>query len=293
MFLESPEVAALCLLLTCLADPLDSVTLVGVLRGPLFGVSDRDLFAYRQAGGRFELTAPIAGIKDGESAGAPRLDRTQAALRSLQSLYRLTRTLPPGAAVDQILEETGLLALASTTAAGAAAGNLLQAIDRVRQVTELGGSLVEAAEALQEDAPLSTEIESLPLEPGRQDVVRIMNLHRVKGLEAPVVFLADPCHGFVFPPDVRIVREGGQSRGFMKIEWRSEEGFAPRLIGMPVDWSAHETVEQRYRDAEVTRLLYVAATRARDLLVVGQWARSPATRHGASSRRFSPVVRSS
>ena len=101
-----------------------------------------------------------------------------------------------------------------------------------------------------------------------------MNLHRVKGLEAPVVFLADPCHGFVFPPDVRIVREGGQSRGFMKIEWRSDERFARRLIGMPADWSAHEAVEQRYRDAEVTRLLYVAATRARDLLVVGQSAKA-------------------
>jgi ATP-dependent helicase/nuclease subunit A len=284
MFLQSPDVATVCLLLTCLADPLDSVALVGVLRGPLFGVSDPELFAYRQAGGYFELTAPIAGLRNGESPAVsdgepagPRsanseLDRVQSALQILQGLYRLTRTLPSGAAVDQILDKTGLLALASTTAAGAAAGDLLQAIDRVRQVTELGGSLADAAEAIQEDAPLATDIESLPLEPGRQDVVRIMNLHRVKGLEAPVVFLADPCHGFVFPPDVRIVREGGQSRGFMKIEWRSEESFARRLIGMPAGWSAHEAVEQRYRDAEVTRLLYVAATRARDLVVVGRWA---------------------
>ncbi len=275
MFLESPHVATLCQLLTSLTDPLDSVTLVGVLRGPLFGISDPELFAYRQAGGRFELTAPIAGVGDGNPAND---NRTQAALRSLQRLYRLTRTLPPGAAVDQILDETGLLALASTTAAGAAAGDLLQAIDRVRQVTELGGSLAEAAGALQEDAPLSTDIESLPLEPGRQDVVRIMNLHRVKGLEAPVVFLADPSHGFVFPPEVRIVREGGVSRGFMKIEWRSDETYARQLIGMPVDWSAHEAVEQRYREAEVIRLLYVAATRARDLLVVGQWDKAAGNR---------------
>jgi ATP-dependent helicase/nuclease subunit A len=60
----------------------------------------------------------------------------------------------------------------------------------------------------------------------------------------------------------------------MKIEWRSEESFARRLIGMPAGWSAHEAVERRYRDAEVTRLLYVAATRARDLLVVGHWAKA-------------------
>ena len=47
------------LLLTALADPQDAVALVGVLRGPLFGLSDRDLFAFRQAGGYFNLFAEI------------------------------------------------------------------------------------------------------------------------------------------------------------------------------------------------------------------------------------------
>jgi ATP-dependent helicase/nuclease subunit A len=288
MFLASPEVATLRLLLTCLSDPLDSLALIGVLRGPLFGMSDRELFAYRQAGGRFELTAPIAGAASDTPGEHDHLashstsalppagpGRVAAALRVMQGLYRLTRTLPPGAAVDQILDETGLLALAATTPDGPGAGDLLQAVDRVRQVTEVGGNLAEAAQAIDEDAPLSTEIESLPLEPGRQDVVRVMNLHRVKGLEAAVVFLADPCHGFVFPPDVRVVREGARARGFMRIEWQAEEGFGKRLIGLPADWNTHESVEQRYRDAEVTRLLYVAGTRARDLLVVGRWGKAP------------------
>jgi ATP-dependent helicase/nuclease subunit A len=147
-------------------------------------------------------------------------------------------------------------------------------VDRIRRVTDLGGNLAEAAQVIDEDAPLSTEIESLPLEPGRQDVVRVMNLHRVKGLEAAVVFLADPCHGFVFPPNVRVVRDGAQARGFIKIEWQAEEGFGKRLIGLPADWDTHEAIEQRYRDAEVTRLLYVASTRARDLLIVGRWGKT-------------------
>ncbi len=263
MFTSSPDVATLCLLLKSIADPLDSVALVGVLRGPLFGVSDQQLFAYRQSGGRFELTLPVV---EASSDGAI----ATAALRSLQNLYRLTRTLPPGAALEVILDETGLLALAATSPGGAAAGNLLQAVDMVRQVTEMGGSLAEAAEAIEEDATLSTEIESLPLEPGRQDVVRVMNLHRVKGLEASVVFLADPMRGYVFPPDVRIVREGGRSRGYITIQWKSETGFAKRTIGEPVDWDTHAEIEERYTNAEVNRLLYVAATRARDLLVVSR-----------------------
>ncbi len=47
---------------------------------------------------------------------------------------------------------------------------------------------------LEEDLE-SSEIESLPLEPGRRDVVRLMNLHKVKGLAATVVCLADPLGG--------------------------------------------------------------------------------------------------
>ena len=104
--------------------------------------------------------------------------------------------LPAGAAIDRILEHAGYLALASTTPGGVEAGDLLHALDRVRQVAEDGGSLGDAADALSADSEASNEVESLPLEPGRTDVVRLMNLHKAKGLEADVVFLADPCGGF-------------------------------------------------------------------------------------------------
>jgi ATP-dependent helicase/nuclease subunit A len=260
MFTSSPEVGTLCLLLTSFADPLDSVSLVGVLRGPIFGVSDQELYSYRQAGGRFELTQPVVEI-DGEGQG----ERASAALRALQSLYRLTRTPPAGAALEMILDETGPLPLAATGPGGAAAGNLLQAVDMVRQVTESGGSLAEAADAIREDAELSTEIESLPLEPGRQDVVRVMNLHRVKGLEAAVVFLTDPARGKGFPPEVRIVREGGRSRGYMSIQREMENWSNRPTIAEPADWSTHKEIEQNFLNAELNPLLYVARPAARSV----------------------------
>ena len=67
---------------------------------------------------------------------------------------------------------------------GAEAGDLLHAVDRIRQITEEGGTLADAAEALIDDLE-SAEVESVPLEPGRRAVVRLMNLHKAKGLEAP------------------------------------------------------------------------------------------------------------
>ena len=156
------------------------------------------------------------------TAGAARVAD---ALASLREYYRWTRVLPAAAALERILEHTGYLALAATTPGGVEAGDLMHAVDRVRQVVEDAGSLIDAAEALADDADDSNEIESLPLEPGRSDVVRIMNLHKAKGLEADVVFLADPCGGFKPRVDVHIERKGEVAHGWFQVVRRSEGSF--------------------------------------------------------------------
>lgn len=268
-FCRSAPVQALALLLASLADPLDAVSLVGVLRGPLFGLSDPELFRFRQAGGRFELRAALPEA-DGERESAAldeRFGPVLAAMRRLQTLHQLARSLPLGAALDAILEETGWLALASTGAGGAPAGHLLQAIDRVREVVEQGGGLAGAAEALREDEQAS-DADALPLEPGRRDVVRLMNLHKAKGLEAPVVILADATHDFRFPVTVRVVRRGTSATGVLCLSYKRSQRFGDVVVGKPRDWAIHEAEEARYLDAERLRLLYVAATRAEDLLIV-------------------------
>jgi len=173
------------------------------------------------------------------------------------------------AAVERILGATGLLALtAAGSPGGAEAGDLLHAVDRIRQVTEEGGTLADAAETLIRDLE-STEVESVPLEPGRTDVVRLMNLHKAKGLEAPVVFLADPLHGGIDRIDVRVVRDGPSALGYFELS-RPKGEYGRTRLGRPADWEDHENRERAYVEAEQRRLLYVAATRARDLLVVSR-----------------------
>jgi ATP-dependent helicase/nuclease subunit A len=264
-FGDSREVRQLALLLNALADPQDTVSLVGVLRGPFFGLSDQDLFAYRQAGGWFSVFNEV-------SADTPEAKRVAAAIASLRQMFRWTQTMPVGAALERILEHTGYLALAATSPGGVEAGDLFHAIDRVRSIVDDGLSLIDAAAALEDDAEESSEVESLPLEPGRGDVVRLMNLHKAKGLEASVVFLADPCGGVGRWADVRIVRDGASARGYFQLT--CEFGKGTKVVGEPAGWAAHEAEELRYLEAEESRLLYVAATRARDALVVGRWAKA-------------------
>src|SRR5439155_1949762 len=111
----------------------------------------------------------------------------------------------------------------------------------------------------------------LPLEPGRTDVVRLMNLHKAKGLEANVVFLADPLGGVKARVDVHIERAKLKACGWLKLVRRGETSYAETLLGEHADWGAHEAAELPYLQAEEDRLLYVAATRVRQLLVVSRW----------------------
>jgi ATP-dependent helicase/nuclease subunit A len=262
-FRESAAVRELAGLLRALADPADGPALVGVLRGPLFGLSDRALFRHRQARWPLAVTVPLPDDATGPVADA---------LRALREMYRWARRLPAPAAVERVLEATGWLADgAAAGEGGAEAGHLLHAVDRVRRVVETGGTLVDAVLALEEDLE-SSEVESVPLESGRLDVVRLMNLHKAKGLEGRVVFLTDPLGALPDRVDVRIERDPAGARGYFKIERRREGSYARTVLAEPPDWADHQATELGYLQAERARLLYVAATRAQDLLVVCRWA---------------------
>jgi ATP-dependent helicase/nuclease subunit A len=264
-FGESPEVKVLMVLLRALADPQDALSLITVLRGPLFGISDTELFAFKRAGGWFSIFHENGNIPPASS-----VTRAHLALVALRRYYRWTRILPAAAALDRILEDTGYLAFAATRPGGVDAGDVLHAVDQIRQEVETGGSLADAADALEADDEASNEVESLPLEPGRTDVVRLMNLHKAKGLEADVVFLADPSGGVTPRVDAHIERTERKSRGWLKIVRKTEDSFVTKLLGEHADWPAHEAAELPYLNAEEDRLLYVAATRARNKLIISR-----------------------
>ena len=262
-FPESQGVQTLITLLRALSDPQDPLPLVAVLRGDLFGVSDPELFEFKQAGGWFSIFCEAEATTEAAS-------RVWQGLSALRGYYRWTRLLPAPAAIDRILEDSGYLYLKATAPGGVDAGDLLHAVDRVRQVTESGGSLADAADALEADADAASDVESLPLETGRTEVVRIMNLHKAKGLEAKVVFLADPAGGVGKRVDVRIRRNGLKADGWLKIIRRIDNSYRETLLGEPQDWPTHESDEIPYLEAEEKRLDYVAATRAREMLIISR-----------------------
>jgi ATP-dependent helicase/nuclease subunit A len=115
---------------------------------------------------------------------------------------------------------------------------------------------------------MAREIEPLSLLLGESDVVRVMNLHKAKGLEASVVILAAPWEYGDHDPSLHVDRMGGgESSGYFLVSKKTGD-YTSKVISHPPDWDGKSAEERRYTDAERSRLLYVAATRARQLLVV-------------------------
>ena len=267
------EVRELGMLHACLravAHPDDPVALVAVLRGELFGVSDRHLYAFRKAGGRFSYRAEVPRAAEGAGRGETFPDLFSEVFGRLRRYDRWLSRLPPVAAVERIAGDLGLFALAGTRPGGdVEAGSLAKALELLREVQHDTWTTAQVADALGRLAESAERHDGISARSAVRDEVRIMNLHKVKGLEAPVVFLADPSGESSHPVDLYIDRSGERTRGHMVII--GEKGkYQKRVMALSEGWPSLEEAEERFTGAEALRLRYVAATRAGSAMIVTQ-----------------------
>ncbi len=261
-FRDSEELAALLPLLELLADPDDPVLLTTALR-QVFGVDDDALYRFRSDGGRFSFLA------DPPASADPRI---RTALERLRGFHELTGRLPPAAAVAAIGRELGWIPYAaSKEMGGTRAGNLLKALAVARGLSADGESFAGVIEQLRQLSS-SENVEEMSTQPGRSRAVRLMNLHQAKGLEAPVVFLADPNRERGREIDLSIDRSSDPALLYFRIVEKGKK-WAWRVIAQPDGWDEREAIEKSFEDAERDRLLYVAATRAKSMLVVSECGR--------------------
>jgi ATP-dependent exoDNAse (exonuclease V) beta subunit len=258
------EVESLRTALAAVEWPDDELSVFATLKGPLFAVGDEELLEYRH---RYRRLHPYR-IPRPDDAGEPMPDRLAPvveALSLLRELHRRRNARP--------VEETVRALLAATRAH---AGFVLrpwgeQALANVMRIAELaraweaagGISFRGFVEQLHEDA--DEHAPEAPIVEEASEGVRLMTVHRAKGLEFPVVILADVT-GNIAPE--RPSRHVDPERGLCAIalgRWS------------PLDLREHEAEELARERAEGVRVAYVAATRARDLLVVPAVGDDPRT----------------
>ena len=274
---DADELNAITDLMTCALRPDDGVACVAYLKGALVGASDDDLYRYKQAGGAFDRMhepVPQAVLRDLPSDLRTRM---QGAFERLQRARTLLRTKRPSVAVTTLVEELGLLAgaahPASPSEGSLRAGYVLRTLTYVQTLTARGLSWADITEELQRVIDGEEDLDGMTLETGSDDAVRIMNVHQAKGLEAPVVFLADPYSSGRGPSVKRHLR---RDTGALVAPIVQGEGYYERVTHPPLGWETPDgdgfkTAEERHEAAEERRLLYVAATRAKKLLVVSRY----------------------
>lgn len=269
-FNDSEDLGHLLNLLQALAEPEDQVALVATLRGPFYGVSDDLLFRFRHGGGTLSYLVPCEKCEDEDAR-----QQIEPVWRQLGTFHQVTRTEPPAAALTRILNDLGVVPLALTRELGEGrAGNLLKVLElslweSSNQVTSFA-DLVERLTLSYEEL----DVEGMSVEPGKRDAVRIMNLHKAKGLEAAIVFLADPLKDADHEPSLHISRSKDKAMGHF-LAFGSSGDYRTEILGIPPNWPTAQKLEQSYQQAEEERLLYVATTRAKQLLVVSRYPEKP------------------
>ena len=271
-FHQREEVETLRAALVAIEWPDDALAVYATLRGELFGFTDEALLRYKSRTGRLHplVASTEAGDSDGATSGddtADELEQIRDALRMLAELHQRRNEVPIAQTLNRLLAHTRAQAgFAFRPAGNQVLVNVQRIVDMARGFEVRGGlsfrgfveHLDTAAQKMGGSSPM--------LEEGAEGV-RLMTAHSAKGLEFPVVILADPTCKLT-------AREPGR---FLDAERRL---CAQKILGCsPLELLENRELELDRDRAEGTRLAYVAATRARDLLVVtgvgtGPWTDS-------------------
>jgi ATP-dependent helicase/nuclease subunit A len=253
-FHKREEVETLRAALTAIEWPNDELSVFTTLKGSLFAITDELLLRYRHRVGHLH---PFRKPEEPDAAFAPVFVPIREALNVLRELHRERNHRPFAATVNTLLEATRAHAGFVLRPGGQQIlANVARVADLARSYELAGGisfrGFVEELEARAE----KEDTTEAPVLEDDSDGVRLLTVHSAKGLEFPVVILADLTANLAArEPDHHV--DGARRL------------CATRLLRCaPRELADQEPVEHLRERAEGVRVAYVAATRARDLLVV-------------------------
>ncbi len=246
------EIRDLLAVLRVVDDPSDQLSLVAALRSPALACGDDDLLSYRQAGGAWHLHAPLP------AALAPE-HPVVSGMAALRALHEARWWAGVSGMVERVLRELRFFELAIAHRRPRDRWRrLLWVLDQARAFEADGaGSLRDFLAWADLQADENARVKESPVPEVDDDAVLIYTVHGAKGLQFPAVILT----GLNRPP-VQLGNLAQVHWGRTRPEAKTTNKF--RTEG----FDALDVVERTMDAHERMRVLYVAATRAQDILIV-------------------------
>ncbi|MFN2189459.1 MAG: UvrD-helicase domain-containing protein, partial [Candidatus Promineifilaceae bacterium] len=247
-FYDRPEIRDLLNILFVIADPVDDLALTGMLRSPAIGLTDMELYelfmSWNEDGREGSLWQHIQETSD---------SRVNHAVTIIGELHALSGRIPVAGILEELINRTDYKSALLGSSNSRAARNVSKLLVDAHNSGIVGvGDFLSYIQGLRSGQSREGEAPAIT-----GDAVRIMTVHAAKGLEFPVVVIGDINHS--------------QNRS-AKLIIDPALGVFPRLSD---DEDAKSYMfelllkkEQDQEDAESDRLLYVAATRAKDKLIL-------------------------
>ncbi len=244
------EVRALAAVLRAIDNPADRLSLVQTLRSPFFAVSDADLFHFVSTKGVLNINAP-------QGDGVAKRDVFDPIFSLLARLHRLRRIESPSVVIEELFARTRALSAFLMKPSGAQmVANLWKVLETARAYEAAAPATLRAFVRFLQDEEASSRAEGdSPVGESIGASVEIVTVHKAKGLEYPIVIVADLFTDKLPAGDCII--DHAAKKGWLKIGRFEPDG-----------WNARVDAEDLQQRAEGRRLLYVAMTRARDHLVI-------------------------
>ncbi len=252
-FYDRPEIRDILNLLRALSDPTDDLAMAGLLRSPAFGLTDAALYLLRNQG-----EEPISYWQslraDCSYLDAADQECVQRTVEILNQLLPQVDRIPVAELLKQMVDLTDYRAILASDSEGSTGGRLWRNLDKLLTDAYASGRVnvrdfldylttISEAGAREGEAPADA-----------QGAVRLMTIHKSKGLEFPVVVLADAGRE----------RRSTSEQAYLL----PETGLAIKLDPPPMLYRLAKQQDTLQNAAESLRILYVALTRAKEKLII-------------------------
>jgi ATP-dependent helicase/nuclease subunit A len=247
-FYSTQEITDLLNLLKAVINPDDKISLVGVLRSPLAGLTDSDIYGLK-----------VKNLLDYRKEVPSQFSTVGEFYRKLRRFHKNFRQLPLNEFIHNVIEQTRALeVLSAAYNAEQTIANIFKFVSIISKSVNITTEVLDGLLDASKDFRKKTREGESSLADDFLDAVNVMTIHKAKGLEFPVVIIAD----------INSQPRGNAKKNEFLYDWYSGNcGFAAGGF-KDITMADLQEKEKKHSLSEEVRNFYVALTRAKDKLIL-------------------------